>query len=330
MPKKWTQMNLKGLGALVTVLTLALTGLAPAAPNDGVLGGIPTTDTAATSCPPGKAVTGVTGSIGTVAASPVVATVTVQCAGGSAVGSIGTYSGPEGSGSTSCGAGEVAVGIQGREGDFIDQLAVRCRPADLIGSTTAAGSFGGTGGSLDGPYDCSSGQVLGGLNGSVSSPYAREVSISCFAPDRDGDGVPDSADACPLIAATTANGCPPSSNQGPADTTPPTARLSGKKKQKLRKTVTVTVSCDEACSATATGTLNVPNLSSVYKLRKATATIAAGGTVKLKLALSKKARRNAKRALKRRRKVRANTTVVAVDTAGNQTIKKQSVTLTLR
>jgi len=39
-------------------------------------------------------------------------------------------------------------------------------------------------------------------------------------PDADGDGVPDANDACPTVAASTSNGCPPSGGGGtqPADT----------------------------------------------------------------------------------------------------------------
>ena len=114
-----------------------------------------------------------------------------------------------------------------------------------------------------------------------------------------------------------------------ADTTAPTAKLSGKKKQKAGKTIVVTVSSNEAGTITATGKLTVPNTSKVYKLKKVTKTITAGGKVKLKLKVGKKARKAAKAALADDLKVKASLTVVAADASGNKTTKKRKVRLKL-
>ena len=83
--------------------------------------------------------------------NPIAGTATVQCAGGAvAVGTMGTLS-TGNTGSTTCAAGQVAVGISGREGDFVDQLAVRCQAADLTGAITTADGYGGSGGPSTAP-----------------------------------------------------------------------------------------------------------------------------------------------------------------------------------
>ena len=103
--------------------------------------------------------------------------------------------------STTCAAGQVAVGIAGKEGNFIDELSVRCRAADLSGATTTAASYGGTSGSPDGPYDCPAGQLLSGVDGTVvPGGFVRDVVIICELLDTDEDGAPDATDNCDAIA----------------------------------------------------------------------------------------------------------------------------------
>lgn len=192
------------LGAVLAGLTLA----APAAADvgDGRLGGPPEPSTPAfddASCPEGAVLTAVTGGTGTPGGNTTVATITAQCTGpgGPVTGStMGEPNSLDGSGGSSCPAGQVAVGIEGREGDFLDQLVLRCQAADLTGPISpAASSFGGTGGGPDGPYDCPAGEALVGLGGEVvfSATMVRYVEISCSA-------------AAP----------PPASTTGPAITTP--------------------------------------------------------------------------------------------------------------
>src|SRR5688572_3546743 len=110
---------------LVSGMTLLAAGAFGATPNDGLLGGQPTSLVRSTRCPPGTAVTGFFGT--TVGAfgslTQVVESATAECAAGGATGSIGTASGEPGS--TDCEPGEVAVGIAGREGDAVDSLEVR-------------------------------------------------------------------------------------------------------------------------------------------------------------------------------------------------------------
>ena len=136
------------------------------APIDGRLGGPPGIETGSSACPAGSAVTAVSGELGTIGANPIVAT--VRCAArAEQPGSARWAAAKPGrrAPATSCGAGQVAVGIEGREGDFIDKLALRCRSADLTGATAAVLGFGGNGGGLDGPYDCA---PVGGSSGSMA------------------------------------------------------------------------------------------------------------------------------------------------------------------
>jgi hypothetical protein len=91
--------------------------------------------------------------------------------------------------------------------------------------------------------------------------------------------------------------------------------------------VIVVVECDEACSASATGSLSVPGASKVLRLRKVARTLRAGVKTKLKLKLSSKARRAIKRALKKRKRLSAGVVVQVKDVAGNSRSAKRKVKL---
>jgi hypothetical protein len=97
------------------------------------------------------------------------------------------------------------VGIEGREGDLLDRLALRCRNADLSGATQSVLGYGGLGGGPDGPYDCAAGSRLVGLDGSMVSGIStvRHVTIRCQPLDSDGDGLPNIADNCAGVANPT-------------------------------------------------------------------------------------------------------------------------------
>jgi hypothetical protein len=103
--------------------------------------------------------------------------------------------------------------------------------------------------------------------------------------------------------------------------------LGGNTTQRIarQRAVFVRATPDEAARLSAKGTLSVTGARKVFKLRKATATAAAGQTRKLKLRISKKAARAVRRALRRKRKVRASVTVTAVDAAGNKSSAKRRI-----
>lgn len=117
----------------------------------------------------------------------------------------------------------------------------------------------------------------------------------------------------------------------PGDTTPPDVALSGKKTQELGKSVAVGVACQEACLASATGFVDVPRtaVAKRLKLRGAEAAIAAGEKQKLKLRVPRKVRRAIRRALESGETVKAKIRVAAADAAGNDTVEKRAIKLTL-
>ena len=80
------------------------------------------------------------------------------------------------------------------------------------------------------------------------------------------------------------------------DTDPPGLTVSGRRKQELGSSVFVKAACDEPCTATATGKLNVKSPGAGkqtvrFKLKPKTKALAAGATTKLKLKIPRKARR---------------------------------------
>ena len=182
-----------GLGALALAAAALGAAASPVAAEvgDGRLGGPPEPSTPvfdSAACPAGTVITGVSGTTRLISVSTVVASITPQCVGpgGSATGStMGNADATDLPASTSCAPGQVAVGVQGFEGDFIDLLLLRCQAANLTGPvTTSVPNFGGGGGGADGPYDCPAGEALVGFTGEVvpvGPAMVRYVEISCTA-----------------------------------------------------------------------------------------------------------------------------------------------------
>ncbi|QDE70995.1 hypothetical protein BHS05_30480 [Myxococcus xanthus] len=86
-----------------------------------------------------------------------------------------------------CGDDEVAVGIHGRAGEWLDALGMRCARFDsggVIGGTTSAPSIGGMGGNLF-TQDCAAGEVVQrvtGINGwakdAQNQAWCSELNLS--------------------------------------------------------------------------------------------------------------------------------------------------------
>jgi hypothetical protein len=122
------------------------------------------------------------------------------------------------------------------------------------------------------------------------------------------------------IPAVTATPTPPPfarTPPAPADVTPPLARLTGRT-QKLGRTVAIGIRCiDEACVATASGTVRVPGTgrrrARSYQLRAVTAAVATGGPATARLALPASMRR----ALTLGREIVVRVRVEVADRAGN-------------
>ncbi len=85
----------------------------------------------------------------------------------------------------------------------------------------------------------------------------------------------------------------------------------------------------EPGTVSATGTVKVPNASKVYRFKTASAKVFPGTRVKLKLRLPKKALKVVKKALKRKKKLKAKVTVTAKDLAGNTHSEKGTIKLKL-
>jgi hypothetical protein len=106
----------------------------------------------------------------------------------------------------------------------------------------------------------------------------------------------------------------------------PKTTLGGKKTQDIDK-LAVTVTLDEDGRVSATATVRVPNSAKVYRFKRATKSARSGRKVKLRLKLSTKAKRAAKRALRSGRKLKAKVKVTAADKAKNRATKTRSIRL---
>jgi hypothetical protein len=125
-----------------------------------------------------------------------------------------------------------------------------------------------------------------------------------------------------------------SSTGEPVDSVKPDLQLSGKKKQELGNAVEVKASCgNEACKARGMGELR--HVETIFQgetltdppLNRASADLAPGETTTLKLKLSKKERKEARKALDNGKNVQAKVTVKATDAAGNVATAKRTIRL---
>ena len=153
-------------------------GPLPGTPGDGRLGAKGTGTFKETACPIDKAVIGF---VGTEVQGGAVEYVKAACeAGALPSDSIGSDAQPA-DGSTTCPAGQVAVGIEGNESIRVNELAVRCQASTLSGPITAASPLGSrTDGTTDGPIDCPAGTRLSGLMGSTDAGHVpQDVQLVC-------------------------------------------------------------------------------------------------------------------------------------------------------
>jgi hypothetical protein len=103
--------------------------------------------------------------------------------------------------------------------DVPDTSATHVRMVVVSNQCTGSAVFRDN--TLDNDPDSNSSCRIGNTSGVARTDQtvrAAELQVFSQPLDRDGDGVPDERDACPTVAANTANGCPP-------DTTPPETRI---------------------------------------------------------------------------------------------------------
>jgi hypothetical protein len=191
-------------------------------------------------------------------------------------------------------------------------------------------------------YEWSGGVVtmLPGSNGGPSnlldlSDNGDLVFFESQLPLAAGDNEPNSFDVyqgryvAPVITPPgTGNGTvtPPAAISGTPNLT---LKLSGRKTQRILRQGGVVVSfiCNNDCQASATGSINVPGASKVFRLGKATKSAKANKTTTLKLKLAGKARSAIKRALKRGKKLRAKVKLTVKDGSGSKT---RSLTVSIK
>jgi hypothetical protein len=151
------------------------------------------------------------------------------------------------------------------------------------------------------------------------------------AADTDGDGKPDSSDACPTVAAATADGCPaaapatPTTTNSPGDTTAPGVTVSGLAKQlklaKFLKGVTLKVKPNEAASFVIelVATARSAKLAKAGELVLASSSLkSAAGERAVKLKPSRKLVGKAK-------KFTVTVRVTATDASGNRRVVSRKV-----
>ncbi len=104
------------------------------------------------------------------------------------------------------------------------------------------------------------------------------------------------------------------------------ASLKAPKSQDIDK-LFVRAAMIEPGTLSASATVNVPNASRVFKFKRVSKKATAGKSVKLRLKISKKGLRAAKRALRAHKRLRAKIRVTAKDNAGNSRTAKRTVKL---
>ena len=112
---------------------------------------------------------------------------------------------------------------------------------------------------------------------------------------------------------------------------PRTVDVSARPVQKVGKWVVVSVAClQDACVATASGSVRIRQgrVTRRFKLEGGKTRIAQGKRVRMRLRVSTKARRTARRAIGRRGSVRAAVTVTTRDATGHVRVRHKAVKLT--
>jgi hypothetical protein len=105
------------------------------------------------------------------------------------------------------------------------------------------------------------------------------------------------------------------------DAAAPEGRVTAARRQSLRRQKGALIATagpfDEAAAVTASASLNVPKVSRIFRLRRVSRELVAGTRSSLRVRLSRGALKAARRALARRRRVRATITLRVSDAAGN-------------
>jgi hypothetical protein len=172
-------------------------------------------------------------------------------------------------------------------------------------------------------------EVATGATASLTTPFAAIYRLNVAATveaDADGDGFGDETqDACPTKAGAQ-GGCPVV-NTPAKDSTPPRVTVATRRASVKHGKVALKVTTDEPAGGTVTGTVSVPSFAKVYRLKRATASMALYKGKTISLVIPKRALKPIRRALERHRKLKARLTLNLKDAAGNATVTKATVAL---
>jgi hypothetical protein len=172
------------------------------------------------------------------------------------------------------------------------------------------------------PTDC--GVVSVAVTGSlpiVDHAFSRTptegaaFSGSFGAPQQVTGTLSEAAECSYSVPWTATTGAAPAA----ADVTAPTVEARAGRRLRRGGVVLVRVRrASEACRVSVGGSVSIRRHARRFRLRGASAQLAQGGSVRLAMALGRRGRGAARRALANRRRVRARITVRAVDAAGNR------------
>jgi hypothetical protein len=174
------------------------------------------------------------------------------------------------------------------------------------------------------------GDLDGKTDGAIDDPGAPALASPPGAPPPAAPGEPQPDHGTQGGEPTSHSGDTAPAHGGP-DVTAPVARLSGRRLQKFRDRVSVTIVCtDEPCKARGQATIRVPKVgSSRTKTLKlsATGSLAAGARGTLVFRAPSSAARLIRGALAKRKRITAKLTVAVADAAGNHKSYSWSVRL---
>lgn len=160
----------------------------------------------------------------------------------------------------------------------------------------------------------------------ATHPGTRLLISAVVEPDGDGDGFGDETqDQCPSSAAAQGP-CPAATP--PPDKTAPTVSVSRRALRLSKKgAISFFVTTNEAATGVASGTVNLPNASSVVRFKRAKVKFKAGKATKVTLRLPKKQVAHVRRTLRKKKTLRAKVTLTVKDAAGNAKTRKLTLKL---
>jgi hypothetical protein len=177
-------------------------------------------------------------------------------------------------------------------------------------------------------WDFGDGETKSGDDPTVGHRYAKRRAYDATLTVTDNEGC--STQRIFTGQTMSCNGSAAARKQREVDLDPPGLKVKARKRQKVGKAVKAKATCDEACQLVGNGKLTIKRRGEGRKPAKAlplqglTVDLAANQQTKLEFGLSKKVRRKATKAL-RKKKVRAKLRFKASDELATSKAKKRGV-----